>query len=144
MHTYKFYHNIQIRFSDLDTQWHVNNARFVSFLEEARLAYYRHLKLFEGESFFDLPLIVADIHITYLAPISLHEKIKVGARVKRLGNKSLEFEFEILSESGEVKARSENVMVAYDYHQKKTITLDEKHRKIIAAFEGIEPGPTAR
>ena len=123
---------------------HVNNARFLSFLEEARLAYYRHLNLFESESYLDLPLIVADIHIVYLAPISLLEKIRVGARVKRLGNKSLVFEFEIFSETGEVKARSETVMVAYDYHQKKTVPLADKHRRIIAKFEGIEPGPVVR
>ena len=35
MQEFRFYHPIVIRFSDLDAQRHVNNARYFTFLEDA-------------------------------------------------------------------------------------------------------------
>ena len=143
MSTYRFYYPISIRYGDLDPQWHVNNARFLTFLEQTRLAYIINLGLFAGEDFFSLGLIVADIHIAYTAPIQLLEKIRVGMRVTRLGNKSFHTEYVIENEeTGEVKARSEVIMVTFDYRQDKSVPIWTEWRQKIAAFEGIEPGPT--
>ena len=36
------------------------------------------LGLFDGKSYHDLPFIVADVHILYLAPITLLQNIQVG------------------------------------------------------------------
>ncbi len=63
MSDFRFYYPVQVRYSDLDAQWHVNNARFLSIVESARLDYLRHLGLWDGSSFLDLGVIVADIHI---------------------------------------------------------------------------------
>jgi len=144
MTQYHFYYPIQIRYGDLDPQWHVNNSRFLTFLEQTRLAYLINLGLFDGEDFFSLGLIVADIHINYVAPIKMSEKIRVGMRVTRLGNKSLNTEYLIENEdNGVIKARSEIVMVTFDYKLDKSVPIWPHWRGKIAAFEGIAPGPTS-
>ncbi|HWQ46138.1 MAG TPA: thioesterase family protein [Longilinea sp.] len=136
--TFKFYLPIQVRFSDLDPQWHVNNARFVSFIEQARFAYLIELGLFDGKSFFDLGLIVADVHIAYMAPIKLTQSIRVGCRVSRIGTKSMTFEYQIeVENSQEVVARGETVMVAYDYHTSTSIPVPDNWREKIGKYEGI-------
>ena len=138
MPSYNFYYPVQVRYSDLDPQWHVNNARYLSYLEQARLAYIMNLGHFDGEHFFDLGLIVADVHIAYVAPIHLTEKIRVGMKVTRLGNKSLNVENLIDNETtGEVKARAEVILVTYDYNQSKSIPIPQQLRQAITAFEGI-------
>ena len=138
MSDFRFYYPVQVRYSDLDAQWHVNNARFLSIVESARLDYLRHLGLWDGSSFLDLGVIVADIHIAYLAPIDLDDEIQVGVRISRIGNKSMTFETEIQDvEDGSLKAKSEVVVVAYDYHTLKTIPVPEEWRKRIQEFEGI-------
>ncbi len=138
---YNFYIPIQVRYNDLDPQWHVNNARYLTYLEQTRLAYFMNLGHFDGEHFFDLGLIVADIHIAYVAPIRLTEKIRVGMKVTRLGNKSFNSEYLIENETtGEVKARAEAVMVTFDYNQNKSIPISPQLRQDIAAFEGIPAG----
>ncbi len=138
MSDFRFYYPVQVRYSDLDAQWHVNNARFLSIVESARLDYLRHLGLWDGSSFLDLGVIVADIHIAYLAPIDLDDEIQVGVRISRIGNKSMTFETEIQNvEDGSLKAKSEVVVVAYDYHTLKTIPVPEEWRKRIQEFEGI-------
>lgn len=139
MSKFNFYFPLPIRYADLDAQWHVNNARYLTFLEQTRMEYFMNLGLFDGEDFFSLGFIVADIHIAYAAPIVLREKIRAGMRVARLGNKSFTVEYEIENEeSGELKARAEVVMVAYDYSARSSVPITAEMRAKIMAFEGIE------
>lgn len=138
MTEFRFYYPIQVRYSDLDPQWHVNNACFLSYFEQTRFAYLMELGLFDGHSFFDLGLIVADVHVAYLAPIHPFQKIRVGMRVARLGNKSLTLEYLAEDEaSGQALARGETVMVAYDYHSQKSMPVPAHWKERIAAFEGL-------
>jgi acyl-CoA thioester hydrolase len=99
------------------------------------------LGLFDGESFLDLKLIVADVHVTYLAPVNPKTKVRVGVRVVKLGNKSLTFEYELEDgETGQVLTRGETVMVAYDYHNLKSVPISAEWRQAISQFEGIPSG----
>jgi acyl-CoA thioester hydrolase len=143
MSTFHFYHPIEVRYGDLDPQWHVNNARIVSYIEQARLAYIIHLGLFDGESFFDLKLIVADVHVAYLAPIHPKANVQVGVRVAKLGNKSVIFEYEVVDRNtGKICARGETVMVAFDYRSQKSVPVSLEWRLAISRFEGIPSGAT--
>ena len=137
MNTHLFHYPITIRYSDLDPQWHVNNARFLSFSEQARYAYLVELGLFDGKSFWDLPLIVGDIHCRYLAPIEPGATVFVWIGVDAIGTKSLTMGSVIQSEDGKVTyAELETVMVAYDYHKKSTIPVSDKLRKRFEEYEG--------
>ena len=130
---------IDVRYGDLDPQWHVNNVRFLTFLEHARLKYLMALNLFDGRNFFDFNLIVADIHITYLAPITLDQEIKVWMKTDRIGHKSLTFVYEIRDEeTQEVMAKAETIMVAYDYKTQKSIPVSDTWRKAISQLEGVD------
>ncbi len=142
MSEFRFYLPLQLRYGDLDPQWHVNNARFLTFMEHVRFTYVHQLGLFKGNNFLDFPLIVADVHISFLAPIEYDEQIRVGMRISRIGNKSLTMEYIIENQdTGEVKSRAEFVMVTYNYNQKKSVPVWPEWRQIISAYEGIEPGP---
>lgn len=138
MSEFNFYCPIQVRYSDLDTQWHVNNIQFCVYLEQARMEYLLHLGLFDGKSFLDLGVIVAGLQIAYLAPIELHDQIRVGVRVSKLGNKSLTYAYRIEGLEGDpVYATAETVMVAYDFHKKVSVPVLEAWRETIAAYEHI-------
>ena len=69
MPTFCFYHPIEVRYGDLDPQGHVNNAKYMTYMEQARVAYIRHLGLWPGGSFLDLGIILADARITFRKPI---------------------------------------------------------------------------
>ncbi len=139
MKTFHYSVPIDVRYGDLDPQWHVNNSRFLTFLEHARLSYLMHLGLFDGQNFFDFNLIVADIHIAYLAPIQLRQNVAVHITCERIGNKSLTFVYEIRDEdTQQVLCTAETIMVTYDYHQQKSIPVPDTWRKAIAELEGVE------
>jgi acyl-CoA thioester hydrolase len=135
---FRLYCPIQIRYSDLDPQGHVNNARYLTYTEQARVNYLIELGLWDGVSFLDLGLIVADVHMTYLAPIVIGQSIQVGVCVTRIGNKSIQFEYQIEDEdTGRVMARGQSVMVTFDYRAGVSIHVPLAWREKITAFEGF-------
>jgi acyl-CoA thioester hydrolase len=136
---FHFYHPIEIRYSDLDPQWHVNNVNFLVFLEQARLQYLIELGLWNGDSFLDLQIIIADTHISYKSPILLGEKIRVGVQTARISNKSMQLVYVIENpETGEIKAQAETINVGYDFHKQTTMRISDSWRKIISEHEHID------
>lgn len=144
MSEYKFQYPIQVRYGDLDPQWHVNNAHFLMFLEQSRFAYLMETGLFDGKSFFDLGLIVADVHVAYLAPIDMQQKVTIGVRISCIGTKSMTFEYEMREEGTDVIfAKAETVMVAYDYTLHQSMPVPQEWRKSISDYEvRSSNGPT--
>ena len=140
MSDYRFYHPIEVRYGDLDPQGHVNNAKHLTYFEQARLTYWINMGLFtKDQSFMELGVILADVHITYLAPIYHGQNIKVGARVAKLGNKSMTWEQNIVdADTGREFSKGEIVVVAYDYVAQKTIPIPQDWREKIIKFEGLQ------
>jgi acyl-CoA thioester hydrolase len=139
MATFKFFHPVEVRYGDLDAQQHVNNAKYLTYMEQARLEYVRHLGLWNGDSFVELGMIVAEAQITYRAPIHFGQAVRVGVRVSRLGNKSMRWEYSIENaQDGSVFATAASVQVAYDYPAGKSMPVPDAWRKKITIYEGIE------
>jgi acyl-CoA thioester hydrolase len=141
MSNIRFYHPIEVRYGDLDPQGHLNNAKYVTFFEQGRIQYFRHLGLFEkGQSFMDIGVILADIHVAYKKPVEWGMPVKVGVRTVKIGNKSMTVEQNIVhAETGEVFAAGEVVLVAYDYYAGKSIPISQEWRDIFTGFEGDIP-----
>jgi acyl-CoA thioester hydrolase len=78
---------ISVRWRDLDAFNHVNNATFLSYLEEARLVWLSQLRgPWFGETF--LPVLAAS-DVNYRAPINWPGQIVVELYCERLGRSSL-------------------------------------------------------
>jgi acyl-CoA thioester hydrolase len=139
MSAYHFYHPIEVRYGDLDPQGHVNNAKYLTYFEQARLAYWIQLGLFsKDQSFMEIGIILADIHITYLEPIYYGQNIKVGVHVSKLGNKSMTWEQNVVdADTGKELARGDVIVVAYDYRAEKTMSIPQEWREKIMEFEGL-------
>jgi acyl-CoA thioester hydrolase len=133
---FRFYHPIEVRYGDLDPQAHVNNARYFTYMEQARIAYIRELGLWDGKSFLDVGIILADARVTFLAPIYFGEELHVGARVTEMGNKSLTMEYSLEEVEGDKQfATGSSVLVAYDYREGRAMPIPEHWRKTILAYE---------
>ena len=140
MSDFRFYHPIEVRYGDLDPQGHVNNAKHLTYFEQARVAYMIELGLFtRDQSFMEIGVILADVHITYLAPIYYGEQIKVGVRAAKLGNKSMTWEQNIVdAKTGKELSRGEVVLVTYDYREDRTINIPHEWREKIKKFERLD------
>ena len=140
MAQYRFYHPIEVRYGDLDPQGHVNNAKHLTYFEQARIAYLIELGLFtKDQSFMNIGVILADVHITYLEPVHFGQNIKVGVQAAKLGNKSMTWEQNVVDvTSGKEIAKGEVVIVTYDYKEEKTIPIPQEWRERIIEFEGLK------
>jgi len=137
MDEFKFYVPITVRYSDLDAQWHVNHTRFLTYMEQARLGYLQRLGLFDGKSFLDLRAIIADVHVSYLAPITLGQQVRVGTRTSKIGSKSIKFEYILEdAESLQPLAKGEVTSVAYNFRKQESVPIPQEWREKIAEFEG--------
>ena len=140
MSDYRFYYPVEVRYGDLDPQGHVNNAKHLTYFEQARIHYMIELGLFtRDQSFMQIGVIVADVHITYREPIYFGQNIKVGVHAAKLGSKSMTWEQNIVDTgTGRELAKGEVIIVTYDYKDEKTITVPQEWRQRITAFEGLK------
>ncbi len=137
---FRFYHPMEVRYGDLDPQGHLNNSRHLTYFEQARVAYMIELGLFtKDQSFMELGVIVADVHITYLEPVFFGQNIKVGVHAAKLGTKSMTWEQNMVdADTGQELAKGEVVIVTYDYKEGKTISIPQNWREKFIEFEGLK------
>jgi acyl-CoA thioester hydrolase len=129
---------IQIRFKDVDKMGHVNNANHLTYIEIARLKYFEDVLKVEGKWSKEAGLILARVEIDYKAPILLHDNIFVYTRCSRIGTKSLQLDWEIVSDKGnseEIMAKGIAIVVYFDYQHNVTVLVPEEHKRIIKDYE---------
>ena len=136
MPDFRFFHPIEVRYGDLDPQGHVNNACYLTYMEQARIAYIQTLGLWPGGTFLDIGIILAEAQVVFNSPILYGQKVRVGVRVSRLGNKSLTMDYLLEdAENGKRLASGSSVLVTYNYRDARSLPIPEDWRKVIAAFE---------
>lgn len=140
MSNYCYFYPMDVRYGDLDPQGHLNNAKYLTYFEQARIKYFVDLGLFQpGQSFLDIGVIMAEALITFHAPVKYGAKVNVGVYVSKLGKKSITVEQKILdAQSGEMLASGRVILVAFDYHKNKSILIPNEMREAIANYEGLK------
>jgi acyl-CoA thioester hydrolase len=138
MADFHFYHPIEVRYGDLDPQGHLNNAKYLTYMEQARVQYIQHLGLWQSHSFLDVGVILAEVQLTFRAPVEYGTPVRVGVRIAHLGNKSLKVE-QVVEDArdGVIFATGSVVLVAYDYRTRQSIPIPEEWRKVILKFENL-------
>ncbi len=132
---------IEVRFADLDIFGHVNNATFLAYLENARVAHYR--EFFGKPRPEDFKAVVARIEIDYAAPVWLDSEIVCHIGITELGRSSLTFEYKICTpDASMVYARAKSVHVMFDKQSQRSFPIPEEFRRAIVharAARGLPP-----
>ncbi|MEI7642903.1 MAG: thioesterase family protein [Chloroflexales bacterium] len=131
---FPFVHWINVRFRDLDTLGHVNNAVYATYLESARLDFYQQLT---GIALEELNIILAELTISYKAPAFFNDRLAVGIRVSSFGTKSFSLEYVIARAADDALiAIGRSVLVSYDYKQGRTVPVPDDFRRRVAELQG--------
>lgn len=85
---------IQVRFKDLDSVGHVNNAVHLTYFEMGRIDFFNKFikKLDPANAGF----VIAHSEVDYKKPIYLHSRVKVETEISKIGNTSFTFTHRIL------------------------------------------------
>jgi len=115
-----FVHEERVRFRDLDPMGHVNNAVFLTYLEQARVAFFAEMGAATGLE--DMNMIVARVEIDFKAPVRLGQEVEISVRASRFGTKSFDLDYE-LRVDGQLVAVAKSVQVAYDYNRREPVPV---------------------
>lgn len=128
---------ISVRYNDLDTLQHVNNATYLMYLEEARIHYAKQVLGWNGD-LSQINMVLASVQVDYIHPIFLNSPLVIYTRVSKIGNKSFEMEYLLIIEALERKlaAKASTVLVYYDIKNHKTVPIPAVVRNAIIEFEG--------
>ncbi|MCA1650457.1 MAG: acyl-CoA thioesterase, partial [Acidobacteria bacterium] len=113
-----FTHQLDVRFRDCDPMGHVNNAVYLTYLEQARFSQWGALWGF-GEQ--PVPgnrkpgVILARVEIDYRKPARYGDRLEIRIALAGIGRSSFTYEYEVAGTDGAVVAVARSVQVMYDY-----------------------------
>jgi acyl-CoA thioester hydrolase len=124
-------HRLDVRFRDCDPMGHVNNAVYLTYLEQARFAHWRALWGFDFEHLPDgTPgVILARAEIDYRRPAKYGDVLEVRVGLERIGRTSFAYAYEIVDEEGQIVAHARSVQVMYDYAVGKPVPVSDEIRQ---------------
>ncbi len=127
---------IKVRGYHLDLYGHVNNARYLEFLEEARWAMIEE-KIDLGElKRRGIAMVVVNINIDYKFPANLGDLLRVSSRISRIGSKSATVEQEINTAGGDrLIAKALVTFVVIDINTQKVIAIDDSLHGLLELFK---------
>ena len=131
---------IEIRFVDIDAFGHVNNANYLTYIENARVSYFNQVVDWQYD-WSKKGIILAKAEVDFIIPINFNDDISIYTRCSRLGNKSFDLEYRIvklINQKEQLMADGITVMVAFDYDAKKSIEIPVEWKEAIRKYEGGE------
>ena len=133
--TERFNHDVAVRWSDLDAYGHVNNARFLTLYEEARVAMFFTGARAHGLTSFEEGIVIARHEIDYLRPVDYSDPVRVELWISDLRAARFTVNYELFD--GTVLAsRAKSVCVPYNLAQAHPRRLTEAERAFLKPYLG--------
>jgi acyl-CoA thioester hydrolase len=121
---------IEIRWRDLDAYDHVNNAVYLTYLEEARDEWLEHALGRHGAAW---GYVLARVAIDFRRELSQDDdEVVASCALARVGNSSVTTREELRTRGGELAAEAEAVLVAVDPDSRESRPLSEQERAALA------------
>jgi acyl-CoA thioester hydrolase len=130
-----FIHRLEVRFRDCDPLGHVNNAVYLTYLEQARFNHWRALWGF-GTPRLETGRpggILARVECDYKRPATYGETLEIRLTVGTIGRSSFQYQYEIVDGEGRTVALAKSVQVMYDYAQAKPVPIPDDIRALLTS-----------
>ncbi len=137
---FRFAYSLDVRYGDIDAQGHVNNAKYITYMEAARFKYLERLGLFQpGTPWDQIGIIIAEVQCAYKAPLYYPETVRIYVRTAAVGTKSFTCHYRLeRAQNGQLVALGRSVQVAYDYASGQSLRVPDEWR---ARIQALEEGP---
>ncbi|MDF1798465.1 MAG: thioesterase family protein [Planctomycetota bacterium] len=130
---YRFHMTQPVRWKDIDAAGVLNNAVYLTIVEQARYGYFEALGLLEG--FADFQFLLGETTARYLAPGRAGMQLDVRARTTRMGNKSFDQEYEVAC--GDLVLARVSARLVWCDAELRSSEIPDLVRQRIAEYEGI-------
>ena len=132
---FKFSARTRVGFSDTDAQGIVYYGRYNPYFDLARVEYLRSLGLLHRNA--DGEFVMRANDVEYFAPARFDEELEIDARVSRIGNTSVTFEFAAYKIPDDVLlVTAHQTLVYVDLQGRRALPVPGDYRDRVLAFEG--------
>lgn len=126
---------IEVRFRDIDAMGHVNNAVYLTYFENARIAYWKALGRSRPRG--DVAYVLARVECDFRSPTTMDDEVACHIRVASFGRTSFVMEYLVRDErSKRAIAEGRTVQAVYDYEARRVRPMEESLKEEIRRFEG--------
>jgi len=151
---FRFSHDAEAVFGDLDAMGHVNNVVYLKWIETARIAYWIHVTGQKTHAGLPTPggathepgpgimsgvlidMILARTEIDYKSPVSYGEKLDVFVRTSLIKRSSIVFEYVVASKAdARLVAQAKTVVVCYEYSLMRSKPVSQGMKAAILALD---------
>ena len=119
-----FQHKINTRFRDIDAFYHVNNAVFLSYFEDARKCFFERWDI----NLKNKSLIVASVKIDYLQQLKHPSSLIIGQKISRLGNTSFDILSVLFLGDNQISIATTSI-VCYDFLKNKPVPIYDEIKR---------------
>jgi len=129
---FDFWSEIQTHWGDMDGLRHINHAKYLTYMETARLDLYKQIghdleRWDQVES-----SILASMEVNYIGQAVHPSTFEIGQRITRIGTKSYEILTAIFKKGEENSILQANfVLVSINYNTGKTIPVPDEFKKYL-------------
>jgi acyl-CoA thioester hydrolase len=125
---------VHVRWNDLDAFGHVNNANYLTYVQESRADFTWWSRKRAGETPLLMDMVVARAEVDFLDPI--YEggfDLDVEIWVTKIGNASFDLAYQ-MSSKGKIHANAKTVQVAVSMETKKSRPLSDIEREYLGRY----------
>ena len=108
MSEFGFTTTVEPRYSDIDTYEHVNHAVHATYMEQARMRFFR-----DAVGQLRIDTVIVNLEVDYERPIQLTDEVEIGVGVVEIGETSLTLAYDIRA-NGEPAASGRTTQVILD------------------------------
>ena len=127
--------NLRVRGYHLDGYGHVNNARYLEFMEEGRWDFFdQHPEMIKELHQAGRAFVVVNLNIDYLAAARQGDDLEVMTGIIDVGERSGLCHHRIVRKDGSVIARADLTFVLLDMRANKAAAIEGEVREALAAL----------
>lgn len=135
---------ITVRWGDMDSMGHVNNAKYFTYCESARMSYFAAVRMQEHREVESHGPALAAATLNFRRQVRHPAELEVATRVSEIGRSSFKMEYEIFHRGTDERvADGTGVIVWTDYASGRSTPLPESLKEEIRRFEGWSPDMNA-
>jgi acyl-CoA thioester hydrolase len=124
-----------VRWDDLDAFGHLNNAKYLTLIQEARFQWSFAEPKVREEAPTMIEMVVGRAEVDFLAPIYEGGRYyDVALWVESIGGASFKMGYEISGEDGTLHARVQTIQVAIDMETKKSRRISDTERAFLSQY----------
>ena len=135
--SFKYKTVIETRFADFDMMGHVNNSVYFTYMEIARVKYWKHAINWDWKR---TGVVIGQAALKYMIPIFPEDQIHMYVRTSRIGRSSFDLEYLFVKKKDGkeiICSKGMTTCVAYDNQSRQASPIPERERNKMILFEQL-------